>query len=114
MSEITVGQLGAGFIGQVHSHAYSVIGTSRHRPASRVTLALLAEKDERLCAETAEQFGWQRTTADWRDVVSAPEVVLFDNSGPNAVHGEPSMQAASNGKHILCEKPLASYRRRGA
>ncbi len=108
MSEITVGQLGAGFIGKVHSHAYSVAGTSLHRPADRVTLALLAEKDERLCAETAEQFGWQSTTNDWRDVVSAPEVMLFDNSGPNAVHGEPSMQAASNGKHVLCEKPLAS------
>ena len=43
---------------------------------------------------------------DWREQVADERVQLFDNGGPNAVHAEPCIEAARNGKHVLCEKPL--------
>ena len=43
---------------------------------------------------------------DWRQVATDPRVELFDNSGPNNLHAEPTILAAESGKHVICEKPL--------
>ena len=43
---------------------------------------------------------------DWHELVADPDVELFDNSGPNNLHAEPTIAAAEAGKHVFCEKPL--------
>ena len=57
-------------------------------------------------APRRERFGFERAVTDWQEIVSDPEVELFDNSGPNNMHGEPTVAAAEAGKHVVCEKPL--------
>src|SRR5262249_37445954 len=44
---------------------------------------------------------------DWRQMLKDDRIQLFDNGGPNDTHAEPCIAAASAGKHVLCEKPLA-------
>ncbi|MFX0138880.1 MAG: Gfo/Idh/MocA family protein, partial [Candidatus Hodarchaeota archaeon] len=55
----------------------------------------------------AKQFGWKNIELDWRKLVTREDIDLFDNSGPNFLHKEPSIEAAEANKHIICEKPLA-------
>ena len=51
-------------------------------------------------------FRSERSTTDWRDIVSDPAIGLFDNGGPNSLHAEPTIAAARAGQHVFCEKPL--------
>jgi predicted dehydrogenase len=64
-------------------------------------------RDEAKVSEAARRYGYSRYYTDWRRLVRDPEVELFDNGGPNNLHAQPCIEAAENGKHILCEKPLA-------
>ena len=52
------------------------------------------------------RYGFERYVTDWHELVADPEVQLFDNSGPNNLHAEPTIAAAEAGKHVFCEKPL--------
>ncbi|MEI8313201.1 MAG: Gfo/Idh/MocA family oxidoreductase, partial [Verrucomicrobiota bacterium] len=48
-----------------------------------------------------------RTSTDWREVVSDPEIDVVDICTPNDCHYEIAIEAARQGKAVLCEKPLA-------
>ena len=69
-------------------------------------LVAIFGRTEQAVAEAARRYGYERWTSDWRDLVSDDSIGLFDNSGPNDVHAEPSIAAANAGKHVICEKPL--------
>ena len=58
-------------------------------------------------AEAARRYGFEGYVTDWRELVGNEEIQLFDNSGPNDLHAEPTIAAAEAGKHVVCEKPLA-------
>ena len=57
-------------------------------------------------SEAARRYGFAKHVTDWHDLVSDPGITLFDNSGPNDLHAEPTIAAAQAGKHVICEKPL--------
>ena len=69
-------------------------------------LVSIAGRDEAAVAEAARRYGFERFVTDWHELVADPEVQLFDNSGPNNLHAEPTIAAAEAGKHVFCEKPL--------
>lgn len=104
---IGVGMLGYAFMGKAHAHAYRELSYMTWPPPLRPLLVSIAGRSEDAVAEAALRYGFERSTTDWRDVVADPEVQLFDNSGPNALHAEPTIAAAEAGKHVVCEKPLA-------
>ena len=105
---IAVGLLGAGFIGQMHALALRNAATSMWEPKIQVRPKILAEVDSELCAKVGERFNWEEGTGNWRDIIDDPEINLFINAGPNHIHAQPTIAAAKRGKHVFCEKPLAS------
>jgi len=105
---IGVGMLGAGFIGQMHSLSLLTAGYARRESPVRARLVALAERDKGLAAAVQRVYGWETLHDDWREVVANDDIVLFVNSGPNNAHREPTIEAARRGKHLFCEKPLAS------
>ena len=59
-----------------------------------------------LPAEGARRYGFAEHVTDWHALIADERVQLFDNSGPNNLHAEPTIAAAEAGKHVICEKPL--------
>jgi predicted dehydrogenase len=103
--EVGIGMLGYAFMGRAHSTAYHRVAELASPPL-RPRLVALAGRDGDAVSRAAARYGWELYTTSWRDVVADPNVELFDNSGPNHLHAEPTIAAAQAGKHVLCEKPL--------
>ena len=98
-----VAVLGQGFMGRAHARA---LVTLAHSGGPRTRLVALAGRDEARLAAMAGDFGFERVTTDWRELI-ADDVDVLLNLGPNHLHAEPTIAATRAGKHVLCEKPLA-------
>jgi predicted dehydrogenase len=103
---IGVGMLGYAFMGKAHANAYRTLSYMTWPPPLRPELVAIAGRNEEAVAEAARRYGFANHVTDWHAVVSDPGITLFDNSGPNDLHAEPTIAAAEAGKHVICEKPL--------
>ncbi len=54
-----------------------------------------------------EQYGCGIAVADYKEVLSDPEIEAISVCTPNNVHAEISIAAMKAGKNVLCEKPAA-------
>jgi predicted dehydrogenase len=105
-ASIGVGMLGYAFMGKAHANAYKTLAYMAWPPPLAPELVAIAGRNEDAVSEAARRYGFAKYVTDWRDLVSDPGVTLFDNSGPNDLHAEPTIAAAEAGKHVICEKPL--------
>jgi predicted dehydrogenase len=103
---IGVGMLGYAFMGKAHSNAYKTLPYMAYPPPYVPQLVAIAGRNEEAVSEAARRYGFESYVTDWRRLVEDDRVQLFDNSGPNNLHTEPSIAAAEAGKHVVCEKPL--------
>ncbi|OOF36214.1 Gfo/Idh/MocA family protein [Rodentibacter heidelbergensis] len=106
MKQIRVGLIGTGYIGRCHAIAYSQVATVFPLEAELV-LDYLAEVTPELAEQRAKEFGFQRSTGNWRDIVDDPDIDVVDICTPNFLHKEIALAAIAKGKHVYSEKPLA-------
>lgn len=103
---IGVGLIGTGYMGKCHALAWTsvkaVFGTG-----PRPRLAHLAEAGDELARQRADEFGFERSTGDWRVLIADPDVDVVSVTTPNAFHAEMAIAALEAGKHVWCEKPMA-------
>jgi predicted dehydrogenase len=103
---IGVGMLGYAFMGKAHSNAYKTLSYMTWPPPYLPQLVAIAGRNEEAVSAAAQRFGFEAYVTDWKQLVQDDRIQLFDNSGPNNLHTEPSIAAAEAGKHVICEKPL--------
>lgn len=106
MSDIGVGLIGTGFMGKAHALAYgSVRAVMGDVPGVR--RVALAETPLDKAQAIAAQFGFDRATDDWRDMLSDPAIQIISITTPNGMHRDMALAALAAGKHVWCEKPMA-------
>jgi predicted dehydrogenase len=103
---LRVGMIGYNFMGKAHSNAWRQAPRFFDLPAE-VRLHTICGRSAAGVEKARGQLGWERASTDWRAVVSDPEIDVVDICTPNDSHAEIAMEAARQGKAILCEKTLA-------
>jgi 1,5-anhydro-D-fructose reductase (1,5-anhydro-D-mannitol-forming) len=71
-------------------------------------LVAVASRDQGRADEFAGRHSARRAYAGYEDLLADPEVQVVAIHTPNALHAEQAIEAARAGKHILCDKPLAT------
>ena len=106
MQTIGVGLIGTGYMGKCHALAWNAV-----RPVfgdgPRPRLVHLGEASAELAAARADEFGFEKSSGDWREVIADPAVEVVSITTPNAFHAEMAIAALAAGKHVWCEKPMA-------
>ncbi len=102
-----VALFGQKFMGRAHSNAYMKAGRFFNVPIQPVMHTIVGI-DLISLAPFADRWGWKKYSTSWKEVVKDSAIDLVDVSTPNYMHAEQSIAALSAGKHVACEKPLAT------
>ena len=105
--EIGVGMIGHSFMGKAHSNGWKKMPYIFWPPPAIPKLIKICGIPEDEVSEAAKRFGYEEYTTDWKDLVSDDRIQVVNNCTPNCLHADPAIEAAKNGKHIICEKPLS-------
>jgi predicted dehydrogenase len=107
MKSIGVGLIGTGYMGKCHALAWTAVHAV-FGDGPTVRLAHLSEVTDALASQRAAEFGFARSGADWRQLIADPEVDVVSVTTPNQFHAEMAIAALEAGKHVWCEKPMAT------
>ncbi len=107
MKEIGVGVIGTAFMGKAHSLAYAAAGTA-FGDGLRPRLEMVCDINPQIVEAKRVEMGFARATTNYMDVINDPNIELISVCVPNSVHKEISVAALKAGKHVWCEKPMAT------
>lgn len=94
--------VGAGMMGAVHTRAARLADAA---------VCGIAASSETSAKESAARLGISRAYASAQDAIEDPAVDVVHICTPNASHYPLALAALEAGKHVICEKPLATAER---
>lgn len=100
MKPIRTAIFGTGFMGRVHLEAV--------RRLEFVEAAAIAGRNAEAARRLGSGFSIPTIAADSRDVLRDPSIDAVHICTPNAQHFAMAKDALEAGKHVICEKPLAT------
>lgn len=72
------------------------------------SLVAAVSRDQGRADAFGEKFGLDFVTTDYDAMLARPDVDAVFIATPNALHAEEAIAAARAGKHVFCDKPLAT------
>ena len=95
-----MGLVGPGFVGAHHIDAVRRLGF--------VDVVAVAASTSASAEAKARTLGVTRPTATYEALAADPDVDVVHVTTPNALHGPVIDAALAHGKHVVCDKPLAT------
>ncbi|MCZ8522477.1 MULTISPECIES: Gfo/Idh/MocA family protein [Paenibacillus] len=100
---VTFGIIGTNWITETLVQAALLTG--------KVKFTAVYSRTEEKGREFAEKFGIAHVYTDLEAFGSSPEFEAVYIASPNSLHARYAVQMMDHGKHVLCEKPIASHAR---
>jgi predicted dehydrogenase len=100
LAKIKVAIFGIGFMGRVHTEALRRLGN--------IEVVGVAGRTAEAARKFADTLGIERATGNYEDLLADADIDAVHICAPNALHAPMANAAMRAGKHVLCEKPLAS------
>jgi predicted dehydrogenase len=100
LKKIKVAIFGTGFMGRVHTESLRRLGN--------VDVVAVAGSTGARARKFADEVGIELSTGDYRELLEDDEIAAVHICSPNSLHYEMTMRSLERGKHVMCEKPLAS------
>lgn len=95
-----------GMISWAHVHAEFRAKAISEIPGA--TIVAIADDDEARGRAAAERWGVDSFTTDWRELVARDDLDIVMVHSENSRHAEQVIAVAASGKHVFCEKPIAT------
>jgi predicted dehydrogenase len=98
--KLKIGIIGSGGIAQgCHMKGYASI-------PDLCEMVATCDVNPETAQAAADKFGIQKTYTDYREMLADKEIDAVSVATPNKYHKQPTIDALTAGKHVLCEKPL--------
>lgn len=99
--QIGIGIIGCGQISERHGLGYMAIPEKARVVATSDVVVQLAK-------EKAKRWGAEAFYSDYKELLQRADIDAVDVLVPHDLHAEVTILAAKAGKHVLCEKPMAT------
>jgi len=99
MKKFKVGIIGVGTIGHAHIKAFTA-----NRKAE---VAAIADINPKALKSVSDEFKIENAFTDYQDLLALDDLDGVVICTPPFAHAKITCDAASSGKHVLCEKPMA-------
>jgi predicted dehydrogenase len=104
-TSLGVAVIGYGWMGRLHTQAY--LRLRHHYPQlAAARLIGVADPEAERRDDAVSRFGFERSVADWRELLDDPAVEAVSVTAPNHLHPEIATAAAATGRHVWVEKPV--------
>ena len=108
MKTKNIGVVGAGFMGKAHCVALSnmpkLFTDAPYVPVFKTVCDIVPE----IAEDFKERFSFEKACTDYMEIINDPEIDIVCVCTPNDSHAEISIAALKEGKHVICEKPIAT------
>ncbi|MFQ9338797.1 MAG: Gfo/Idh/MocA family protein, partial [Varibaculum sp.] len=104
--KIGVGVISLGWMGRLHTRSYKAMAERFPELGAEVRLVVACDPIAETQELATKALGFEKAVADYREVLSDPEVDVVSICSPNFLHREIAVAAAEAGKPFWIEKPM--------
>jgi predicted dehydrogenase len=108
MKKIGIGIIGCGFMGKTHTYGAKTLPLHYDNLSFLPKLVGVCDANLNAARQMKDQNGFDFATSDLNELLSRKDIDAVTVSTPNVFHKEQILAALAAGKHVYCDKPLAS------
>jgi predicted dehydrogenase len=98
-AKVKVGIIGSQFEADIHAYSFTAM-------PDEAEVVAVASPTPGNAAKLAKKYNIPRVFTDYKQMLAERDIEMVTIAAPNYLHAQMTVDSASAGKHVVCEKPL--------